>query len=62
MRPPLLPERGIATVVCETKKGAKELVSKADGRTIKGTREMMHFMYVCMLFNFTEEISAASRL
>ncbi len=38
MRPPLLPESGIATVVCETKTGAKELVRKADGRTIKGIR------------------------
>ncbi len=46
MRRPLLPERDIATVVCETKKGAKELVSKADGRTIKGARD--DAFYVCI--------------
>ncbi len=39
MRSPLLPDSGIATVVCETKKGAKELVCKADGRIIKGMRD-----------------------
>ncbi len=36
MQPPLLPQGVIATVLCETKTGTKELVSNVNGRIIKG--------------------------